>query len=401
MCIKVQTCYNVPMPISATKNKSTTQSLPHQATAAPSLRPSPKELESALSEFGHKLVMMASDNCRVLPHILHLIGKGGEHIVFEDIRFPNYILKVDFIESLPVLYAQARGEEAIAKAVTDISRKADEHRNRIKRLQSYFLPGQVPIEIVRVKEIPLTKKVVVAILKDRNIEIPKKLEVPKTMPVLCTLQHKIPRPKKEDRVDIYSSYSELNRTIKLYYYTEGHRLLASAKSIGPIAQESREKIISYIYPSLKKIIKITNEDESFKHALASYIKRAMKYSADTNEIIDMAGGGNVMFIKRETNTWEPFLMDALSPAELNFDLIRKASLMIKHNQEIDVRTKANTLNVLNYIRFANALAMISGITTRLEVPGITSIPPQLWHEGLMIEKYLDVYTPKKNLDSSR
>jgi len=383
------------MPASAAKIKRATESLPHQVIAAPSLRPSPKELEAALSEFGRKLVMTASDNCRVLPHILHLIGKGGEHIVFEDIRFPNYILKVDFIESLPVLYAQARGQEAIDKAVADINRKADDHRNRIKRLQSYFLPGQVPIEIVCVKEIPLTTKVVIAILKDRNIEIPKKLQVPNKMPVLCTLQHKIPRPKKEDRIDIYSSYSELNRTIKLEYYAEGHRLLASAKSIGPVHKDSREKIISYIYPSLKKVIKIANEDENFRHALSSYTKRAMKYSADTNEIIDMAGGGNVMFLKNAANFWEPFLMDALSPPELNFDLIRKASLMIKHEQAIDIRTKANTLNVLNYIRFANALAMISGIPTRLEVPGILDIPPRLWHEGLMIEKYLDVYTPKK------
>jgi hypothetical protein len=383
------------MPTSATKTKRATQSLPHQSSEKPSLRPSPKELEATLSEFGHRLVMQASDNCRVLPHILHLIGKGGEHIVFEDIRFPNYILKVDFIESLPVLYAQVRGDDAIQKAVVEISRKANDHRDRIKRLQSYFLPGQVPTEIVCVKELPLTKKVVIAILKDRNIEIPKKLEVPKSMPVLCTLQHKLKLPKKEDRIDIYSSYAELNRTISLDFYNEGHRLLASAKSIGPVTKEAREKIISYIYPSLKKVIKIANEDEGFRYALASYIKQAMKYSADTNEIIDMAGGGNVMFLKNETNTWAPFLMDALSPAELNFDLIRKTSLMIKHEQEIDVRTKANALNVINYIRFANALAMISGITTRLQVPSITSISPTDWHSGLMIEKYLDVYTPKK------
>jgi hypothetical protein len=383
------------MTTSATKTKRATQSLPHQVTEKPSLRPSAKELQDALSEFGGQLVMRASDECRVLPHILHLIGKGGEHLVFEDIRYPNYILKVDFIETLPVLYAQARGEDEIAKAVADIESKANEHRERIKRLQSYFSSGQVPIELVCVKEIPLHEKIVKAVLRDRNIEIPKKLVVPSSMSVLCTLQHRIDMPKKEDRIDIYSSYAELNRTIKLDYYIEGHRLLASANPIGPVDHSAREKIITYIYPSLKKVIKASNEDPNFRHSLAGYIKRAMQYSADTNEIIDMAGGGNVMFRKNELDFWEPFLMDALSPPELNFDLIRTSALLIKHGQEVDVRTKANTLNVLNYIRFANALAMIARVSTRLEVPDTTTIPPESWHSGLMIEKYLDVYTPKK------
>ncbi|MBD3281335.1 hypothetical protein GF391_01165 [Candidatus Uhrbacteria bacterium] len=379
----------------ATKTKTTARSLPHQVSPKLSLRPSPKELEAVLDEFGHKLVMKASDECRVLPHILHLIGKGGEHIVFEDLRFPNYVLKVDFIESLPVLYAQTKGGEEITKAITDIKHKADQHRGRIKGLQSYFLPGQVPIEMVFVKELPLSQKLVQAVLRDRNIEIPKKLAVPEKLPVLCTLQRKIELPKKENRIDVYSSYAELNRTISLDNYTEGHRLLASAKTIGPQTREAREKIIGNIYPSLKKICKLIQKDDNLRLAVQDYVKRAMKYSADTNEIIDMAGGGNVMFLRRETQIWQAFLMDALSPAELNFDLIRKSSLLIKHNQDIDIRTKANTLNVINYIRFANALAMISGISTRLEVPGMVDIPARLWHEGLMIEKYLDVYTPKK------
>ncbi len=391
--------YNTPMPTSATKTKRASRSLPHQVSSKPLLRPSPKELEEALADFGHRLVMKASDECRVLPHILHLIGKGGEHIVFEDLRFPNYILKVDFIESLPVLYAQTKGKSAVTKAVTNIEQKAELHRSRIKRLQSYFPPGQVPLELVVVKELPINQKVVKAVLLDRNIEIPAKLSVPEKLPVLCTLQHKIALPKKENRVDIYSSYAELNRTISFDNYTEGHRLLASSRTIGPTTRQARENIIGNIYPSLKKVIKLIYKDDNLRLAVQDYIKRAMKYSADTNEIIDMAGGGNVMFLKHETQVWQVFLMDALSPAELNFDLIRKTSLMIKHDQDIDIRTKANTLNVINYIRFANALAMLSGISTRLEVPGMADIPARLWHEGLMIEKYLDVYTPKKKSDN--
>jgi len=393
--LKVQTCYNISMTTSVIKTKRANQFLSRQVTEKQPLHSSAKDLEEALSEFGGQLVMRASDECRVLPHILNLIGKGGEHIVFEDIRFPNYILKVNFIETLPVLYAQSRGEEEISKAVADIERKAGEHRERMKRLQSYFLFDQVPTELMCVKKLPLNEKIVKAILRDRNIEIPKKMVIPETMPVLCILQRRIEIPKKEDRIDIYSSYAELNRTIKLEYYVEGHRLLASSNPIGPLDNSAREKIITYIYPSLKKVIKVSNEDPGFRHALAGYIKRVMHYSADTNEIIDMAGGGNVMFRKNEFDCWEPFLMDALSPSELNFDLIRTSALLIKHGKEVDVRTKANTLNVLNYIRFANALAIIARIGTRLEVSDTTTIPPESWHSGLMIEKYLDVYTPKQ------
>ncbi|MBU2566046.1 hypothetical protein KKG46_00625 [Patescibacteria group bacterium] len=381
------------MQASVTKIKQATQSLPHKVSDQPSLRPSPQNLKDALENFGYKLVMRASDECHVLPHILHLIGKGGEHIVFEDIRFPNYILKVDFIETLPMLYSYAKGDAAISHAREKLESTASMHENRIKRLKEYFDLESVPLEKVFVKELPLEEGLVLAIMKDRNLEIPENLIVPERLPVLCTIQHRINLPK--NRIDIYSSYAELNRTILKDYYIDGHRLLSGSHAIGPDDMESRAKIIRYIYPSLKKITLLANSDPNFALALGDYVRRAMRYSVDTNEIIDMAGGGNVVFIKKSNKTWSPFLMDALSPPALNFDLINSTALKIKHDVEVDIHTKANVLNVINYIRFCNALAIISGIPDRLNVNGINTITPARWHDGLIIEKYLDIYTPKK------
>ena len=375
-----------------TFHKTAVASLPHAVREKPSLRPEPQELKDVLADFGHELVMRASDECRVLPHILHLIGKGGEHVVFEDIRYPNYIVKIDFIESLPVLYAVAQGQGPLQKAVAELKDKAKIHSCRLRELQSYFPSGSVPLEIVAVKNIPLRTDVVLALMHDRNLQVPKKLIVPPSLPLLCTIQRRIILPK--DKIDIYSSYSELNRTISLDYYAAGHRLLAGAEAIGPADREARNKIIRYIYPSLGSLMKKLVDDPNFMRALADYIRRAMRYTLDTGEIIDMAGGGNVMFFKNDDGYWQPFLMDVLSPPELNVELIHQTALLIKHGQDVDIHTKANTLNVLNYIRFANALAILSNITDRLEVRGMSDITPEQWHAGLMIEKYLDVYTPK-------
>lgn len=369
-------------------------SLPHALFEQPSLRPEPLTLKRALEEFGHELVMSASDNCRILPHILHLMGKGGEHVVFEDVRFPNYVLKVDFIESLPVLYAYARGEEALEKEVGRLREKAASHGLRLARLQSYFPVGSVPLELVAVKNVPLNEDVVKALLRDRNIEVPQHLVVPKNMDVLCTLQHKINVDKKAC-VDVYSSYAELNRTILLEFYLEGHRLLAAPDAVGPVDYAARRKIILYMYPSLRLALERMDTDPDIKGALGDYVRRAMRYSVDTGEIIDMAGGGNVLLHKDDDGQWSPFLMDALSPPELNLDLVRQAAAMIKHGQGMDVRTRANALNVINYVRFANALAILSDVPERLDVQGMTDITPEMWHAGLMIEKYLDTYTPRK------
>ncbi|MDD5438500.1 MAG: hypothetical protein PHC70_05170 [Patescibacteria group bacterium] len=369
-------------------------SLPHAVREEPSLRPTPLTLQQALSAFGQQLVMQASDECRVLPHILHLIGKGGEHIVFEDLRYPNYVLKVDFIESLPVLYAQIRGQEEIDAAVTKLQEKAAAHNERLKILQSFFPLGSVPLELVAVKNLPVTEEVVLGVMRDRNLDIPKHLTIPQSLPLLCTIQHKIDLPK-DNRVNIYSSYAELNRTILLEYYLDGHRLLAGAEPIGPADPLAREKIIYYIYPSLRSVGEKIGQDQKLKKVLGQYVKQAMAYSVETGEIIDMAGGGNVLLIKNPDGHWQPFLMDALSPPELNFKLLKQASLMIKHGQDLDVHTKANVLNVINYIRFANALAMLAGLPDRLDVPGMTEISGEDWYKNLIIEKYFDVYTPKK------
>lgn len=392
-------CYNTGMDVQ-------TQSLPHAVKEAASLparhasagvaggRPPAKNLKDALSGFGFSLVMKASDECHVLPHILHLIGKGGEHVVFEDVRFPNYVFKVDFIESLPVLYAQPKGTDAVDEAVAALKEKAAKHHERLVRLQKYFLPGTVPLEMVAVKNVPLDEEVVVTLLKDRQIEVPKNLSVPAVMPVLCSIQRKISLPKA--KVDIYSSYAELNRTILPEFYGEGHRLLSGSEVLGPTDYEKRKQIISYIYPSLKKIAQKLEEDADFKSMVTDYIRRAMRYSADTDEIIDMAGGGNVVFFTDEEGRWQCFLMDSLSPPELKFDLIKKAALLIKHGEQVDVRMRANTLNVINYVRFANALAMLCNTPERLDVDGMKEVTAEQWRQGLIIEKYLDVYTPKRS-----
>lgn len=369
-------------------------SLPHVVREEPSLRPTPLTLQQALSAFGQQLIMRASDECRVLPHILHLIGKGGEHIVFEDLRYPNYVLKVDFIESLPVLYAQTRGQEEIDAAVSKLQEKAEIHNQRLKILQSFFPLGSVPLELVAVKNLPVTEGVILGVMRDRNLDIPRHMIVPASLPLLCTIQHKIDLPK-DNRVNIYSSYAELNRTILIEYYLDGHRLLASAEPIGPAEAAAREKIIYYIYPSLRSVGERIKQDQKFKQVLGQYVKQAMAYSVETGEIIDMAGGGNVLLIINPDGHWQPFLMDALSPPELNFKLLKQASLMIKHEQEIDIHTKANVLNVINYIRFANALAMLTGLPDRLDVPGMREISGEAWYQNLIIEKYFDVYTPKK------
>jgi len=393
------------MPDEVGQNKGTVPftlkvaSLPHEVHERPSLRPTPATMQQALADFGKQLVMQASDRCRILPHILHLIGKGGEHIVFHDLMFPNYVLKVDFIESLPVLYAQARGQEAVAKAVADLESKAEEHNRRHKILQSFFPSGSVPLELVAIKELPVSQDVVLSVMRDRGLDIPKKLVVPPALPLLCTLQHRIDLPK-QGKVDVYSSYSELNRTILLEYYAEGHRLLASPEAIGPADGPAREKMILFIYPSLRSVAAKANEDPSFKRALGHYVKQAMAYSAQTGEIIDMAGGGNVLLILNEDKDWQPFLMDALSPPELNFKLLKKSALLIKHQEEISMHDRANVLNVINYVRFANAIAMLAGLPERLDVPGMTDVTAEAWHKGLMIEKYLDVYTPKRPKESS-
>ena len=128
--------------------------------------------------------------------------------------------------------------------------------------------------------------------------------------------------------------------------------------------------------------------------LSHFLKLTIKYSVQYNELIDMVGGGNVLFFKNKRNVWTYFLMDALSPPEVNFDLIKTAGLLIKHQQKVGLKLKANTLNVINYIRFVNALAILTQIKERLHVPAMNIISAQKWHQGLIIEKYLSVYTPK-------
>jgi len=367
----------------------TPSSLPHAFSEEDEI----KDLTTALNDLGEQLVLEASDNCRVLPHILHLIGKGGEHLVFKDIRFPNYVFKIDFINSLNVLYAYAKNQDKVVEAIEKLYVKAESYNNRLHRLYKYFDPGSVPLEIASIKTVPLNKELVLSIMKDRHIDIPKKIVVPPSMPVLSSIQRKIVLPV--NKFSLYSSYAELNRTISLDSYIEGHNLLAFGEGIGSQNQQIRQDIILKIYPSLKKISDLIQEDHQFKILLGRLIQKTIKYSVQYNELIDMVGGGNVLFFKAKNQTWKYFLMDVLSPPEVNFNLIQTIALLVKHDQKVSLKMKANVLNVINYIRFSNALAILTGIKERIHVSNIQDLTAKQWHENLIIEKYLDIYTPKK------
>jgi hypothetical protein len=112
-------------------------------------------------------------------------------------------------------------------------------------------------------------------------------------------------------------------------------------------------------------------DGGLRATMRTFIERAIAYSDETDEIIDILGeGDNVLLTRKNVHGREqctPVLLDALHPTprclgRLPDALIRLSSERSGGNERADV---IDTLNGLNYVRTMNALARTLNLDKRV------------------------------------
>jgi hypothetical protein len=124
-----------------------------------------------------------------------------------------------------------------------------------------------------------------------------------------------------------------------------------------------------------------SRDPTFRPALQDAVRRMIDYSTATSEVLDLAGLDNVVLV-REGSGWKLKLIDPLAASDCNYRSLRTASLKLAAGEELDGEEVMEACYAMNTLRVINALAILSGIPERLDIPEVRRVSAKGWFDAL-------------------
>lgn len=378
---------------------------------------------------------------------VQFFGKGAEHLVLE-YRNPEdhgKVIKVNFHKTLMAGAGNLKSAEGRRRLAEELEQERAEHLAQRRLLRSYFGFHALPAEKSFVDAVPLTDPELSQELAPEYFFDQKK--TPPVVPALVTIQRRAESLEKDEKgnlihpdrvVDLTEFYVEVEKSSRRGQekglsdeeYIRGHRLLIgqpyeSRSPLNTEEQDRKDQIQECItmYPSLAHVIEMQQKDPFFRDQVRNFARQVIQYANgepkkkrdNTKEseayhpILDFVGEHNIVLTKGADEKWKTALLDPLHPnTEDLVAYLKNIAPMIEENPRSFQAVRNLAMNVLHYFRYANALAIITGIPERVQVPKeIRRVPASTWRQHLMPgwrqeekkkemnEEVTSIQTPKK------
>ncbi len=324
------------------------------------------------------------------PHIarlsLRLLSKGGENIVLESsgAKHKGTVYKFNFLNSWPVLIASSMGQEAFDAAVSAMKEKQSTREADNKELRQYFGDTAVIPQRSFVWNVPVSFDLAKSLMPKQKLHAVGAAE---SIPVWVTMQRKMDL-RSDDVLSVTGYYPEdqYNRppgekpTISDEAYDLAHEILIGHEPFGTMDHEKMDAIVA-MYPDLGTLNMMCHESPAFRDRLADLTSRLISYAKETGKVLDLAGDNNLL-LERKEKGWKTILLDVLPGIDIKFDDILPVLEKYKTADGPSRMRLGYALNVLNTVRFSNALAEISGVKERIAIDGLEQVPAAYWRENL-------------------
>ncbi len=318
-----------------------------------------------------------------------LVGKGGEHLVFEfdDVKHRGIVHKINFLQTLPILRAHLAGEIQRKKALEQMEEAMLERLSQLKELRQYFGASAVPMQRFLIRDVPVTREIVDQLFPG---SIKENEEIPKTLPAWGSIQHRVDLPPKttvsltanrypENRIG--ASSKRKTTGFKGVYDASYDILVGKKVAIDPAVQRSH---VLNLYPALHQIAEKVEDDPSFKAKLRETVIKLIAYSDDTKVALDFVGENNIALVQSQ-NGWELKMPDPLPLYDYTFFDLQIACQALKLGKPVPEDIRGAVKNALNTVRVINALALLSGVTERLRVPSLETVSGIQWRREFELE----------------
>lgn len=287
------------------------------------------------------------------------LGESAEHAVFELAGHPNIVAKIRTREGAQIIqYNQEKGmppDMLDAKVKEDIERKMKEDEGRFLLLKEYF-PNSFLNERQTVMQIPMTNSLARTLF---GIAIPSYDGVKTyTIPMRVRFQERIPKEAQvPEAVDTRFRYMERLAEIDDALYERLHGVL-DGKITG-------EEYLSSWHTG-RRMIETLRTNDGAKKVMRDFVQRAIEYSQDTGEILDLAGVHNIILFPSH-GAWRIVLPDGMYPQKDLWSDAREVAESYERHEELNSEDANKLMNALNYARTINALADMVGVKHRLKL----------------------------------
>jgi hypothetical protein len=310
-------------------------------------------------------------------HEPQFFARGSEHLVFR-LKNKGFVVKINYQESWWAYQALSHHDPAsLEQALRHMEMGRREYRKRLKELEMFFGREAVPRQRVLLAQVPVSSEVANALGTDVE-----EGEGPAQVPAWVLVQRAVELdPKKTVALGGYyleQAVLASDEPQDLENYGLIHDALADPKSS---ANKPLVMRLEHLMDDLKIVIAKLEGDPSFKPALQETVRQMIEYSATTGETMDLAGRDNVVLVQ-SGGGWKLKLLDPLASSDCGFGDLRQAAQKLAEGEELDDDEAARAHFAMNTLRVINALAMISGITERLDMPEVRRVSAKRWFEVL-------------------
>ncbi len=304
------------------------------------------------------------------------LGIGGEHVVYGLPDYPDYVVKVEGGTLLKFLALETNG---VKPTNQEIFERLISEQERIRELRLYFGEEHTLAQSKHFLKIPVNQRILTELEKryNRNRINSSDLErfTGDEVQTVVSIQERCPGLNDPNKLSLHAGYAEkLKESNSPEFRIPYDRLTRTTivdlnEEEGPVEPTD----LMVVHPEGSEILIKAETDSRLQIALRDFVQRAINYTNNTAETLDLAGIDNVIFYQNTQGDWDYKLIDALYPSpppeEGRIDEARDIiTNVVSSGPNSIAKPYTNILmNALNYTRFINGLASVLEIRDRIDI----------------------------------
>ncbi len=296
------------------------------------------------------------------------MAAGGEHVVYEIPGHPDIVVKAELHPTIHQIRQNARQGlplDHITEMHKLLARAYLQEQTLVQqKMVTAFGREHLPQQKAFLKKVPVSE----AILK--AAKMPKEYPGPREVWSMIKVQ-KREKELADDHFTLTFEYAEGRTEDPELYRRATKALVWGEESDEEIEVEGRDYYLqAQDQGELFKLLYDSEDDVELREQLAEFTQKAIAYTQNTGEILDLAGEDNVAFVKKGGH-WTYRLIDAAAYgkyAESSQLSLRK----LAQGKELSEEEAFGLYNTVNYVRTINGTALFLGLPDRIKI-----IPPDL------------------------
>ncbi len=319
------------------------------------------------TESSFKNIPFPEDSELIKHYQPKFLEKGGSHLVYEIPEHQNIVVKASIYDIKDILLGE--------KSKDEVEKEVSMYNNKIGELRNSFGKEHMVQERCYLMQIPISKDLLDEIFKTDWLKRkpPEGYESLNEVWTSVIIQEKVPEIIDPNHTSLnFGSYLEDGEELDNEEYSKLNDIFIIDGS--DIKPDDLERFFNMQDDPrkghLRDIVEQAKKGERLKQTLKDFVIHAIDFAKETGNILALAGNDNVIFYKKDDNTWNYLLIDAIPVhSEAILTLSKEILHKIARSEQINSKEKDLLMKALNFVRTINGLAKSMGLDEYFDIIG--------------------------------